>query len=197
MQDRIRTYLPAEQELAESEISEVIDYIRSVCGVLLLPAQVKQIALSSNVVAAHNIFRMIADSKDIFVESDTIYAMIISIVCAYNDYATLLAVGNCVGDNLAQMAYYASLPAEDIWPTNEIGEYQDSLSIYLDAEYEFRQSVRDLAHRKLSYTTDMGAYITLSGAEFDAGKSNVELTPAELILSWAENLTYVSNSNPV
>ena len=188
MQLAPRTYLPSEQELAESELIEAIDYVRLVYGVILNTSDICEIARSSNEVSAHNSFQTIANVQDVFVPSIDVYALIIKIVCAHNDFMTLLSFANCVGDTLALRADSISKPIDQIWPKALFGSYESSMNIYLMSNLDFKQEVREACHRKLNFVSNLGAFVTLNSKEAQLGLSNLEVTPVERLCSWIDLL---------
>ena len=180
------TTLPYEQNAVELKLHELSEKIYYRFGARFTPSNISVIADARNEVSAHRIFREFADAQDVFITSSDVYYLIDLMVSAYNEYSTLVEFGNSVADSVVEYSIIYNRSVNELWPKDKIGNPQNSIAIYTMAQNDFRQTVRDFAHYRLNHKTNIGAFVTLIGDDYEYMTSNVSVTPVEELCSWID-----------
>ena len=178
---KLVTYQKEEQILAEKYLLDTCDSLTDTYNTKFTIQDLLNIASSTNEIAARRVFNSVLIKHDVYVDSNEMNSQIADIVSAYNNYATLIGFGNCVGDEIAQIAHSKVAKVSDVWPKDVQGQYRSTSDVYMTSNTDFRQNVRDRASRKLNYLTNLGVMLTLTPQEIEL--SNVTVTSVEVLCS--------------
>ncbi len=178
---KLVTYQKEEQILAEKYLLDTCDSLTDTYNTKFTIQDLLNIVSSNNEITARRAFNLVLIKHDVYVDSTEMNSQIANIVSDYNVYATYIGFANCVGDEIAQIAYSRVAKITDVWPKDVQGQYLSSSDVYMTSNAEFRQNVRYRASRKLNYQTNLGVMLTLTPKETEL--SNVSATSVEVLCS--------------